>query len=777
MGGNGRTSAPRSALALALVLAWAWALTIAGPVAQARAQVDPDAEQSESETTLAAPSEEEAEPGAPDAAQDAEAQDPPTLISADEVVYDQDLGIITARGNVELSREGRILLADTVSYNTRNKVVSASGNVSLLEPGGDIIFGNYVELTDDMREGFIRDVRLLLADDSRIAADTGLRSEGDRTVYRRAVYSPCQLCRDDPDRPPLWQIKAEKVVHDQEEHRIRYRNARLEMFGVPALYTPYMSHPDPTVDRASGFLSPTFGLSKVLGGTAQFPYYWAISPTTDATFEPILTTKQGIVLAGEFRQLLPFGGYRIEGSGTIADRENDDGSISNDVLRGHIDASARFDINETWRSGIDVERSTDDTYLRLYKIKRDAALTSNAFVEGLRGRSYAAANAYVYQGLRARDRNRELPVVLPMLDYNYVSEPLVADSRVKLDANLAVLTRPEGRDTRRLALRSGWEVPFVDPIGGLYTAFASLAADGYWTEDFDPDSDEVDPAGPTDTDLAGRIFPQAALQWRYPWVSHGEALTQVVQPVAQVVVGPTGGNSKNIPNEDSLDFEFDDTNLFSVNRFPGFDRVDPGQRIDYGLLWQGQADYGGSASAFLGQSFRLQTEKGLFEEDSGVRDKLSDIVGRIGVQPFSYTDLLYRFRLDKDTFAPRRNEVDLVTGPPALNLTLTYLFAEDTTATTTFGKREEVRARIDSQFNQYWSGFVSTRRDLRRDASLVNSIGFDYEDECFLFRIAGTRRFFVDRDIENEDSIFFQITFKSVGGVDTRQTVRGGRNP
>jgi LPS-assembly protein len=757
------------ALALALVLNIAW------PMAQSQAQSDPETELIGSEKTLAAPSEEETEPGAPDAAEDAEAQDPATLISADEVVYDQDLGIITARGNVELSREGRILLADTVSYNTRNKVVSASGNVSLLEPGGDIIFGNYVELTDDMREGFIQDVRVLLADDSRIAADTGLRSEGDRTVYRRAVYSPCQLCRDDPDRAPLWQINAEKVVHDQEEHRIRYRNAWLEMFGVPALYTPYMSHPDPSVDRASGFLSPTFGLSEALGGIAQFPYYWAISPTTDATFEPILTTKQGIVLAGEFRQLLPYGKYRIKGSGTIADRENDDGSISNDVLRGHLDASARFDINETWRSGIDVERTTDDTYLRLYSINRDAALTSNAFVEGLRGRSYAAANAYVYQGLRARDRNRELPIVLPMLDYNYVSEPLVADSRVKLDANLAVLTRPEGRDTRRLALQTRWEVPFVDPIGGLYTASANLATDGYWTEDFDPDTpDEIDPAEPTDTELAGRIFPQAALQWRYPWVSHGEALTQVVQPVAQVVVARNGGNPEEIPNEDSLDFEFDDTNLFSLNRFPGIDRVDPGQRIDYGLLWQGQADYGGSANTFLGQSFRLGTEKSLFEEDSGVREKLSDIVGRVGMQPFSYTDLLYRFRLDKDSFAPRRNEVDLITGPPALNLRLTYLFAEDSTATTTFGKREEVRVRIGSQFNQYWSGFVSSRRDLRRDAWLINSVGLDYEDECFLFRIAGTRRFFVDRDIENEDSIFFQISFKHLGGLDTRQTVRGG---
>ena len=140
-------------------------------------------------------------------------------------------------------------------------------------------------------------------------------------------------------------------MHDEEDHRIRYRNAWLEMFGVPALYTPYISHPDPTVDRASGFLSPTIGVSETFGGIAQFPYYWAISPTMDATFEPIFTTKQGVVLAGEYRQLLPFGMHEFEGSGTFADREEKDGSISKDVLRGHVKAKGQYEISNTWRTG------------------------------------------------------------------------------------------------------------------------------------------------------------------------------------------------------------------------------------------------------------------------------------------------------------------------------------------------------------------------------------------------------------------------------------------
>ena len=700
--------------------------------------------------------------------------EPPTLISADEVIHDQDLGVITARGKVEISHEDRILLADTVSYNTRTRVVSASGNVSLLEPNGDVVFGDYVELTDDMREGFIRNVRVLLSDGSRMAATTGLRSAGNRTVYRRAVYSPCELCREDPERAPIWQLRAEKVAHDQADHRIRYRNAWLEMFGVPALYTPYISHPDPTVDRASGFLSPNFGISETLGGMIQLPYYWAISPTMDATIEPIFTTKQGVVMTGEFRQLLPFGAHEFEGSGTFADREEKDGSISKDVLRGHVKAKGLYEVSNTWRTGFAVNRSTDDTYLRLYKFSNERLLTSRIYAEGFGGRSYAAANGLLFQGLRSRDVNREQPVVLPMLDYNYVSEPLIADSRVTLDSNMAVLTRVEGRDTRRLSLKSAWELPYVDPIGGVYTLSARLQTDGYWTEDFQPGNNDVNPSGPTEDDLAGRIFPQAALHWRYPWVSYGESYNHVVQPMVQLLAGPNGGNPDEIPNEDSRDFEFDDTNLFSLNRFPGLDRVDPGQRIDFGMLWEGHADYGGSANTFLGQSFRLESEEDLFPSNSGVQDKLSDVVGRIGLKPYDYIDLLYRFRLDKDNFDPRRHEVDLNLGPPALNLDLTYLFIDSDTPDLDSDDREELRLRVSSQLGRYWRTFAATRRDLRRDATLSANVGFSYEDECFLITVAARRAYYVDRDIENEDSIFLQISFKTLGGIETTQTIRGG---
>lgn len=694
--------------------------------------------------------------------------DVPALISADQVTYDENLGVVTASGNVEISQGDRVLLADSVSYNLRTDVVSASGNVSLLEPTGEVIFADFVELTDDLREGFVRDIRILLTDRSRLAAASGLRTGGNRTVFRKAVFSPCELCREDPTRAPLWQLKAVEVEHDQQAKVIRYRDAWMEIFGVPVLYTPYFEHPDPTVDRKTGFLTPTFGSSDVLGLTYQQPFYWAIGSNQDATIAPILTTEQGVALSGEYRRLFPNGTMTLRGSGTVADREDRDGTVEQNALRGHIDSTARFDLGRTWRMGLDAQRASDDTYLRVYNFSDARTLTSRAFVEGFNGRNYLAANGYVFQGLRATDEEEQSPIILPLVDYRFVGEPGTAGGRYSFDANLLGLTRPEGRDSRRLSAAVGWELPYTGPAGALYNLVARVQADGYWVNDVAPGSAEVDPTGSTVSEVTGRIFPQLALQWRYPWVRRDGTVYQVVEPVAQAVLAPPGMNPDEIPNEDSLDFEFDDTNLFSLNRFPGLDRVDPGPRLDYGLRYSVSGESIGYSSLFVGQSYRID-ESDVFAEGSGLEEHLSDIVGRVEARPIRALDLLYRFRLDKDELALRRSELDLRVGPPALNLTLGYIAIESEPGQDEFGDREELTWTLRSQLTRYWSAFGGQRIDLDLQETRQSRIGLIYRDECFLIQAVAERTFFSDREIEPEDSFFVNIVFKHLGGLSTAE--------
>jgi LPS-assembly protein len=339
----------------------------------------------------------------------------------------------------------------------------------------------------------------------------------------------------------------------------------------------------------------------------------------------------------------------------------------------------------------------------------------------------------------------------------------VAGSKYFLDANMLALTRTDGRDTRRLSVGVGVELPYVGPLGDLYTFTARVQGDGYWVNGNDPTTDNVNPNGPTESELEGRVFPQFAVQWRYPWVRSSAGMHQVIEPIAQAVLAPNGSNPEGIPNEDSLDFEFDDTNLFSLNRFTGLDRVDPGTRFDYGLKWTVTGDGGGYASAFAGQSYRFN-EADVFAEGSGVEDNLSDIVGRVQIRPNYDLNLIYRFRLDKDDLDFRRNEVDLVVGPPALNLDLGYILVESETSDDEFDDREELTWTLRSKMTRYWSLFGGQRVDLNESQTRQVRLGATYQDECILVQGVFERNFFSDREVKPEDAFYISFIFKNLGG-------------
>ena len=691
----------------------------------------------------------------------------PALITADELSYDETNGLVIASGNVEITQADRVLLADRVTYDINADLVTAEGNVTLIEPGGEVVSADFVNLTGDLKEGFVRDIRVLLADNTRIAAASGTRTGGNRTEFSKGVFSPCELCREDPTRAPLWQIKANEVIHDQEAHDVIYHDAWIEFFGIPVLYTPYLQHPDPTVDRRSGILAPTVGTSDFLGYAVEVPYFWAIDDTKDLTVAPIVSTEQGINLTGEYRHLFTNGKLSIAGSATVADRDEGGGHIAEDRFRGHIDAEGQFEIDRTWRWGFDAERATDDTYLRAYDFSSARTLTSEGYLEGLKGRNYAAVRGLAYQGLRESDRNNEFPIVAPLADYNFTSEPgtLLPGGHYTVDANLMALSRIEGRDSRRASVIGGYHLPYMGPIGDLYEFTAQVQADGYWTHGVVPGSSDVNPSNAPGSETTGRVFPQFAAKWRYPWMRQDGSVRQVIEPIAQAVFAPNGSNPGEIPNEDSLDFEFDDTNLFKLNRFAGRDRVDSGTRFDYGIKWTGAFDSGGSAGAFIGQSYRLTENHDTFAEGSGLEDKLSDLVGRVQVSPIDDIDVLYRFRLDKDDLKAQRSEVVLNVGPPALNLDLSYFFINNDSNTDEFGDREEVSFGVRSRLNENWSVGFQHRRDLLDDRALRSAVSLAYQDECFLIEAVAQRTDYRDREIEEDDSIFVRVVFKYLGEV------------
>ena len=675
---------------------------------------------------------------------------PNLLFKADAIDHERELGLVVARGNVEIVHGARILRADTVSYNQKEDVVTATGNVALMEGTGEVVFADHAELSGDLKDGIIENIRILLSDNARIAAVGGRRTDGDVMEMRKAVYSPCQKCVADN---PIWQIKAARVTHDKAAQQVEYRDAFLEFAGVPVFYTPYFSHPDPTVKRKSGFLTPRFGNDSNLGFVLETPYYFAIAPDKDATIRPIIVTDEGLVIAGEYRQRFAHGMLESEASATRGSDTND-----SSTERGHFFAKTRFDLDPTWRTGADIKLASDDTYLQRYGFDSVDTLTSHLFVEGFRGDSYAAAQGYHWRGLRAQDDSGNTPIVAPLLDFNAIGEPGVAGGRWHVDANALVLTRTSGTDSRRLSLTTGWELPHIARTGEIYNLYAELQTDGYFASDVQVDGDK-------ESGFSGRAFPRMGLDWRFPFARSGGPLTQVLEPVAGVMIAPNGGNPDKIPNEDSQDLEFDDTNLLSRNRFTGLDRVEGGTRVYYGMK---MAVYGtsGYTDAFIGQSYRLRRDS-TFDARSGLDDNFSDIVGRVNIRPSSPVSLQYRFRLDKDDLSPSRNELSTTIGPRALKLSVDYSFFDESSGSGEFPNREEISFGFSSQVTPEWKIGASTQRDLDANESLRHQMFIEYECDCFTARVDFRRTFTQDRDIQPSDSIFIRLIFKTLGSVET----------
>ncbi|HCK16898.1 MAG TPA: LPS-assembly protein LptD [Thalassospira sp.] len=674
---------------------------------------------------------------------------PAILFSADEVDYNQDLQTVTARGNVEISREGRILLADTVSYDRSQDVLTASGNVSITEPSGEVTFASYVELSGDFKEGIVEDIYVLLDENTRIAGSGARRSGGNFTEIAKAVYSPCKVCEEDGgNSTPLWRIRAARVLHDANAKTVEYKDARLEVAGVPILYSPYFQHPDPTVKRQSGLLAPSFGSTTHVGSYFSQPYYRAIDKSKDMTFTPTYTTDDGPLLATEYRQRFDSGEMEFVGSVT-----ND----NEDKWKGHIDAVGRFDIDRTWRWGFDAEQATEKTYLSRYGFASPSVLTSNLFTEGFRAASYTRADAYYFQGLKSDDDLDTTPLVLPHMQFHGQSSPAKYGSVTTLDLDALSLTRKEGANSHRVSAKAGWELPHVGTMGDVTKLSLSVRSDNYIVSD-------VSRTGKSDYDgYAGRILPLAAIDWQMPFVSNQGAYHQVITPMAMAAWSPNGGNHDEIPNEDSQSFEFDDINLFAHDRFGGLDLAEDGFRASYGLEWGVYGPDGGYTSAMVGQSYRAN-ENDTFAAGSGLDEHLSDYVGRLTVSPNEYLDLTYRYRLDNDDLSARRNQVILNAGSiDTLRISTSYVHFTDDAGSEEFDEREELYFQAERQFTQFWSGRAYGRYDIDQSDPLEYGVGFVYEDECFIFDGRIRRTFYQDQDLGESDEFLFRLVFKTLG--------------
>lgn len=683
---------------------------------------------------------------------------PPTdraVITADELSHDKNLDTVTARGNVEVQYEGRILLADTVNYQVTADRATATGNVIITDKDGTTTFADFAEITGDMKEGFAREARVLLTDGSRAAARTATRKTNAKgesvTEMENTVYSACDVCSDTPGSDTrLWQIKSKRVVHDQQAGDITYNDVWLELFGVPVAYSPYLSHPDPSVKRRSGFLPPSYKANKAIGFGVNVPYFAVIDDQQDATISLLTSSDEYPLLQGEYRGVGHSTNLKMSGS-IIREKS--------ERIRNHFSADLKHSIDDTFRAGADINLASDRTYLRRYRLANPTYLTSRAYLEGFNRRSYGVLEGLSFQNVSSRESKLGgPPLVAPMASWNYSSEPGPLGAYTTADISAVSLTRDPGASSNRVSATYGWHLPHIGPIGDVYQLDVSMAGDAYYVNSvLQEDGDRY-------SGTVGRLVPQAALTWSLPLQRRTGSVNEVIRPIIQGVVSPRGQNSSKIPNEDSLNFEFDDTNLFSTNRFPGRDRVEGGARINYGIEYSASHRRFGQATAMLGQSYRINNSSD-FSAATGLQENQSDYVGRMSLRPSSNFDFIYRFRADKDSGRLHRSEIISRIGPPIFSVTARYgkidRLDEEQGG---FKNREEIYLGFASQLSRYWSLGAYGRYDLADGSSPIGVVGYTgYEDECFALMLNVARDYTYDLDYAGGLSFGFRFALKTLG--------------
>jgi LPS-assembly protein len=678
----------------------------------------------------------------------------PVLLQADEVTYDSRTGIVTAAGNVEISDQARVLRADMVRFNQATNMVDADGHVTLIEPDGNVAMAEHVELTGDLREGALQGFYALIGEHGRLGAVSGTRREGRFTQAIGAVFTPCEICAEKGDTTPLWQVKAARVTHDQVQKELTFESARFEFLGVPVLYLPVFTQPDPTVKHKSGILYPVVGTSTYLGTFVQVPYHIVLSPSRDITLQPFITTSAGDVMLAEYRQRWEHGGMWLQGSLGYDDAASRNGDSR---WMSHLFGSGRGPLTDVWRLGFDAQLTSNDTYLRRYDISYLDRLTSDVFVDGVMGRSRGAITSYYFQGLRAGDRQGLTPLVLPLAEYTYIPEHKIYGGRLQIDSSALVLTRDEGTDVVRGSASADWKRQFITGGGQIYTAEAMVRSDVYHVN-----REPLVPFADGDEQTIGRGLGYLALEWRWPFarrIDFQDAIL-VVEPIAQLVAATGGGNPPGIPNEDSTTFEFDETNLFSPNEFPGLDLWTGGPRSNIGVRATAFFPGGGSVEGFLGQEFRTRRDPN-FAPGAGVGDERSDIVGRIKIQFPGHIDLVHRFRIDPVNSTLRRNEVYLTANYRRSKVDLAYLKLEPETTDPSLQPREQVAINTTLAVYGNWAVFGGLRQDLARRNTLESEAGVRYEDECFMAQLGFSNRQTSDRDLRPTSALILKVGLKT----------------
>lgn len=674
------------------------------------------------------------------------AQDIPASLIADRIEVLSQGDIIVASGSVQIHYQGQTISAASITYDRRTDTIKASGPLKLQTTEGVVLLASFAEISADLRNGVIQGARLILNEQLQIASVEGRRVNGRYNTLYKSVASSCVVCESRPI--PIWQIRAERVIHDEQARRIYFKNAYFDFLGVPIAYLPAFRIPEPGVTRATGMLSPEFSSSDIYGYGIKAPYYITLGDHADATLTPFLTTQGAKILESEYRQRFRNGALRF-GSAIAFD----DG-LNSDDLRGFVNADGHLDFIRGYRARFALNWASDKAFLQEFGYSDDDRLRSFLTVGRTLDHEYVDLTFAAYQSLREDEPAGSIPFLMPDIDYRRVWTNTPVGGRFGVTADLTNLVRQQGRDVLRLGGGADWRREVTLKNGLQMATIADLQFDAYQVND--------DPAF-TENAIT-RLVPTLGVELRWPFAKTTSRATHVIEPIAQILLSERF-QSGETPNEDSLLPELDETNLFALNRFPGRDAAEIGLRANIGVNYTRYDANGWKLGVTLGQVIRDESNTD-FPEASGLRGIESDAVGAVSLELPIGLEIIGRGLFSPEDFEFRRADLEVNYDTTRFGFEASYVFLAADPATlpvTSLPERQEIAARVRYRFLPHWEATAGMRYDVSEDKTTLGEGGLTYGNECIRVGLSVSRRLTTSNNVPTSTNIGLSVNLTGLG--------------
>lgn len=683
----------------------------------------------------------------------------PALLVADSLRLEGRDRLI-AEGNVEALSGPTRLKAAKVIYDRATDRLTLEGPITIIEGDRIVVLADSGDLESNLETGLLRGARMVLDQQVQLAANRIDRIGGRYTQLYKTAATSCRVCDD--GTPPLWQIRAKRVVHDQQERQLYFDNAQLRIYDVPVLWFPRLRLPDPTLERATGFLIPSFKQTSQLGLGMKIPYFVTLGEHRDLTITPYLSPQTRTL---ELRYRQAFRNGEIELNGAIS---ND--SLGADSRRAYLFGTGRFNLPREFQLTFDIEMTSDETYLLDYDYSDKDRLDSAITITRTRRDEFIEASLTGYETLRFSESNAVLPTIIGDLTYEqrFVPGLLGGEVRLGLQANSRYRSSDDptdgiGRDVSRLTTDLFWHRNWGLAYGVQASVKGGVSVDGFRILQDDTFAGET-----------VEVVPQTALTLRWPLIkSAAGGTTHLLEPVA--MLGWTGGSRRDLPNDESTRVEFDEGNLLSLSRFPAPDRRERGVMAAYGVNWMRQAPGGLQTNLTIGQIWRADPDSD-FSQSSGLSGETSDLLLAGQIKSADGLSVAARTLYDGG-LSLSKAEARLLWQQQDFTLGAAYVWLGTDLAEDRPSTQSEWSLDGSYRLSRHWTGSANLRYDVARDETAEAGIGLRYRNECVELNLSLSRRFTASAIVEPSTDVGFTIAIRGFGVGDAdRSYTRTCRN-